>query len=228
MAYAPIYESSGPTVLAIAEEVKRKYPGDWANAHNQQASGAVYIRRVAWSVHFAYPHLNVGLNGKRGNVHDLSQDVLCFPNASGAPDAAGRWPGLEIRDIIASAGTPDARLVWGDVTQATIDKGEKGAWVAPAPVDEPTPDPPPHTCPVFPSYASLGDDAFFRTHVGVPLAADTATAGQVMNDGSTVWSSRTVHSLIDSFFRLGNYSEAPQIIKKHRNEWRAILGLPPL
>jgi len=143
MAYAPIYESSGPTVLAIAEEVKRKYPGDWTNAHNHQASGAVYIRRVAWAVHVASPQLSVGLNGKRGNVHDLSQDVLCFPNASGAGDATGRWGGLEIRDIIASAGTPAARLVWGDVTQATVDQGTKGAWIAPEPVDEPTAEPPP-------------------------------------------------------------------------------------
>lgn len=148
MPYTPQYTPIGPQILAIAEDIKRRYPEDWKNAHNHQPSGEVYIRRVAWAVQQAHPALLVGLNGKRGNVHDLSQDVLCFPNATGAPDASDTYPGLEIRDIIASAGTPQASLYWGDVTQATLDKGEVGAWVKPEPVDdeEEVPEPPVEPC----------------------------------------------------------------------------------
>jgi len=151
MAYQSQHQQYGDQILAIATRIKNQYPQDWANAHNHQASGEVYIRRVAYAVSVELPALQCGLNLKRGN-QGLSQDVLCFPNASGARDATGTFAGLEIRDIIVSAGTPGASLAWGDVTQATIDKGDPGGWVKPEPVSgQPVPIPPvPPSSPTYP------------------------------------------------------------------------------
>lgn len=75
----------------------------------------------------------------------------------------------------------------------------------------------------FPSYSQIGDDAFFRAQIGIPLQDDAITAGETLNDGSTVWSSRGSYLLIEAYWRKGNNSEAPMIAKKLRNEWRAIL-----
>ena len=82
--------------------------------------------------------------------------------------------------------------------------------------------PPP---PVVPSYEALGGDAFFRSAVGVPLAADMALAGQTLNDGSSVWFARTIYSLLVAHLK-GGPVDPDAIVKKHRNEWRQVLGLP--
>lgn len=81
--------------------------------------------------------------------------------------------------------------------------------------------------PTIPSYESLGGDTFFRAMVGVPLAADMAVAGQPLNDGSSVWFARLTYRLMAAYVVGGQVDSAP-IVKSVRNEWRAILGLPPL
>lgn len=80
----------------------------------------------------------------------------------------------------------------------------------------------------IPSYAELGDDAFFRASIGVPLQADMALAGQLLNDGSSVWFSRTTYEILAESFIAGHVVDPAPIVKKYRNQWRAILGLPPL
>lgn len=85
--------------------------------------------------------------------------------------------------------------------------------------------------PVFrvPSYGELGDDAFFRAMVGVPLQADMLAAGQSLNDGSAVWFSRTVYRLMKALLESnGQPVDAAGEARIVRNEWRAILGLPPV
>jgi hypothetical protein len=66
-----------------------------------------------------------GRNGKRGNPNDPSHDAIAWRMPSGPG-------GVAILDIIAAAGSPEARPAWQDVTQATIDAGTVGAWVAPS------------------------------------------------------------------------------------------------
>ena len=89
--------------------------------------------------------------------------------------------------------------------------------------------PPPPPILRVPSYAELGGDALFRDMVGVPLAADMAAAGQSLNEGSAVWFARTVYSLMTARLREnGKPIDPVPIVKKHRNEWRHILGLPQL
>lgn len=82
--------------------------------------------------------------------------------------------------------------------------------------------------PRVPSYGELGDDAFFRAQIGVPLQADMIEAGQSLNDGSSVWFSRTTYEILTEALAAGRMIDPAPIVKKYRNQWRAILGLPPL
>lgn len=89
---------------------------------------------------------------------------------------------------------------------------------------------PPHVCPPPPpppAYETLGGDNFFRTTVGLPLAADYAESGQKLNDGSAIWLGRTVYSLMAAHLK-GGVVDSAAIVKKQRNDWRAALGLPPV
>lgn len=95
----------------------------------------------------------------------------------------------------------------------------------------PGPVPPPHVCPTLkvPSYAELGDDAFFRAMIGVPLQADYTMAGQQLNDGAAVWFSRATYRLMAAFIAAQGQPINPSAeVRIVRNEWRQILGLPPV
>lgn len=127
-------------------------------------------------------------------------------------------------DFIIGAGGPNPGPGWGGdaeplYTHADAHNPEDHGLGSAAP-------PPPVQ---IPSYAQLGDDAFFRAMVGVPLQADYLAAGQQLNDGSSVWFSRTVYRLMAAFLKAnGQPIDAAKEVKIVRNEWRAILGLPAL
>ena len=89
----------------------------------------------------------------------------------------------------------------------------------------PAPVPP---APRVPSYGELGDDAFFRTQIGVPLQADMLQAGQQLNDGSSVWFARSMYEIVTEAVKAGHAIDAAPIVRKYRNQWRAALGLPPV
>ena len=221
MSYKSNVQEFGDQVLAIATRIKNQFPEDWKNAHNHKASGEVYIRRVAHAVSAELPTLKCGLNLKRGNL-GLSQDVLCFPNPTGARDATGQFAGLELRDIIASAGTPNASLSWGDVTQATIDKGDAGGWVKPEPVSGvPIPVPAPVPVPPPIAHKPYPGDAFF-VELGKLLEADYVEAGQTFNAGVAVWFSRTIWRYVNEGVSI------EQSTAQTRKELRQALGLAPL
>jgi hypothetical protein len=150
-----------------------------------------------------------GQSAMHGHAEDAALYLSSAPGQSQAVDFVGGaggpnpQPGWIVDEPRYSAGD------WLDPTQ-------HGVTAAPPPVR-------------IPSYAELGDDAFFRERIGVPLQADTLMAGQQLNDGSAVWFSRTIHSLMTaSIAAKGGPIDANAIVKKHRNEWRAILGLPAL
>jgi hypothetical protein len=101
--------------------------------------------------------------------------------------------------------------------------------IAPDPNPDPDPVPdPPAPRPSLPDYQALGGDAFFAREVGTPLEQDVQAAGQTLNAGSAMWVARTIHSLIAAFQKHGDHRDAPAVLKRHRNEWRAALGQPPL
>lgn len=69
-----------------------------------------------------------GLNGKRGNVDDFSDDSIAYRGAGIAVDRAHDNEPMEIIDVIARSGTPDAAPAW---QPGLGGPGDVGAWVAP-------------------------------------------------------------------------------------------------
>lgn len=141
-----------PTVLTLLEDLKRARPDAWATAHRAPApAGDLFARLAARAGQLA--GIRVGVNGKRGNLGDFSQDCLAFPVVSGgAPDASGRFPGVVIIDFIAGAGGASPELAWIDQTGPTIAAGTRGGFVDPVvseaelgsgTVTPPPPQPPP-------------------------------------------------------------------------------------
>jgi hypothetical protein len=89
--------------------------------------------------------------------------------------------------------------------------------------------PPPAPVARIPSYGELGDDAFFRAMIGVPLEADMIAAGQRLNDGSAVWFSRATYRLMKALIESnGKPVDVAGEVRIVRNEWRALLGLAPV
>lgn len=142
MPYQSIWNHKRDIFEQVLEEQRAAHPHAWQAAHNPQRGDKrqreEYCQRVCARLReFGIP---AGMNGKRGNPNDLSEDIIALPRTDrdGAPDTSGRFPSIEIRDVIASAG-PDrdgnqgGRPYFGDVTQATLDKGEGGCYVEPTP-----------------------------------------------------------------------------------------------
>lgn len=87
--------------------------------------------------------------------------------------------------------------------------------------EEPIPEP------EFPGYEELGGDALAREIIGVPLEADYKEANQALNDGSVVWTNRTVYDALYYYFVDGMEPRAAyeKSAAKRRPEWRKVLGL---
>lgn len=152
------------------------------------------------------------------DVHGHGEDAALYKLADGKAQAV---------DFIGGAGGPNPQPGWMvDEPRYThadwADPTEHGfGHAVPAPAPAPVAR--------IPSYGELGDDAFFRAMVGVPLAADMAMAGQPLNDGSTVWSARAVYRLIAALLKAnGQPIDAAGEVRIVRNEWRTILGQPPV
>ena len=69
-----------------------------------------------------------------------------------------------------------------------------------------------------------GDEAW--DPVGAAMEADYAEAGQTLNAGSARWFGRTIWDAVAGDGQ--RVLSVDESIRKHRNEWRAVLGLPPL
>ncbi len=140
MGYGSSWAGKEDQIKTIMQGVADKYPNDFAKAHARDSDGNpvpgsdTFIRRAAFEVNKVFP--DAGLNGKRGDLNHISEDVLALSNPSGCTDASGIHLGLELRDVIISAGRPDARIGFTDVTQVTMDAGVGGAWIKPEPVPE--------------------------------------------------------------------------------------------
>lgn len=82
----------------------------------------------------------------------------------------------------------------------------------------------------FPGYEELGGDQLCRVMVGMPLQADYLQAGKPLDDGSVVWTNRTVYDALHFIFVEKQKPEEAyrNSAFKHRPEWRKELGLPPI
>lgn len=215
-----------PNMLAEVERLSIKFPQAWKDAHTGNAHTEDFIYLLAAHLHAIDPRF--GLNGKRGDPNDISDDVINFKGEGADFDPTDGNAPRTVIDVIAGAGGPNPRPQWAIVSSASHPVG--AAWVRPGSAPQPDPEPP-HVCPELkiPGYEELGGDSFYRAMIGVPLAADHAVAGQHLNDGSAVWFSRAVYRLMAAFIKAnGQPIDPTSEIKIVRNEWRQILGLPPL
>lgn len=133
-----------PNLIGEVEVVKRQHPEAWAHAHSGNARTEDFIRLLAIRLHAIDDRF--GLNGKRGNPEDISDDVV---NVLG--EGPGRTPDgvpCTVIDVIAAAGSPAQRVQWAPFTNP---QDSSGAWVRPSIPDRTTPITPPlHVCPPCP------------------------------------------------------------------------------
>lgn len=141
-----------PDCRSVVEQLASQYPHEWKKAHNPSGGGPeteAFIRRLAWVLHSAVDK-RFGLNGKRGNPSDISDDAICFDGESALGDydpTRGNAP-VTVLDVIGGAGGPNPTPQWG-----AVGPSPKAAWVQPSPVGQtqqpvpnPTLPPPPVAC----------------------------------------------------------------------------------
>lgn len=205
----------------IVEQCKAKHPEAWKHAHTGNAHTEDFIRLLAPMLKAVDKRF--GLNGKRGSLLDISDDavnVLCDPE-----DSDGRTPEGQpcaVIDVIGSAGAtppytpqnPVPFVAWG--VYRTLREGS-GANVDPRATPTQPPQPPQKPYP--------GDHVWDA--VGAVLFTDYAEARQSPNPQMGRWFGRTIWDATEGD-ETGMVLTVDASIKKHRGEWRAVLGLPPL
>lgn len=140
------YSPQAPNCYDVIAKLAKQYPQEFADCHRPERGERAwaFVRLAAWVLHSKVDR-RFGLNGKRGNVGDLSMDAVSFVNPA---SPAG---GVEVYDIVKSAGETDPRkpqpaAAWIDQTIPTVNAGTIGSFVQPQPVSEsnvPPPPPPP-------------------------------------------------------------------------------------
>lgn len=213
-------------ILAVAADVRAKHPAAWAEVTKPHPASRTFIALVAAECQ-RLVNMDIGCNLKRGGP-EVSLDVLAMPNATGARDASGKFAGLELVDIIMGAESSNASIGWADVTQATIDGGTVGGWIAPDAVLDGGSEAPPAS--TMPSYEAMGGDEGGK-QVTRLMEADYLRAEKPGLDGdSGAWQWRTAYDFLSGKFKTVAASAAA-----HQPEWRgalnaerASLGKPPI
>ena len=210
MAYQPLWTSKRQAILDVAERIKAQHPAAWEEVKVPGQKSRAYISLVAAECQRTIS-ADIGCNLKRGGP-DVSLDVLAMPNSSGARDASGKFPGLELIDIINGAEGPNPSLVWGDATQKTIDAGVPGGWVQSAST---TPLPVPSAIQPYPD-----ENAWWGGVYEPAVAACYREAGSVFPDNSAAfrWFSRCG-------WLIGSGMTKEAAMAKCIKELRAALGL---
>jgi hypothetical protein len=203
-----------PNLVPLIKPLCDRFPSAWAKAKAPHDDGE-FNARVCAVLYYEQGLTAVGRNGKRGNPTDLSRDIINWKGEGPNPDPVNGGFGTII-DFIASHESPSA-----SIAQFYPDPNGPGAWVKPltlAQIDAGAPPVPPSTPPV----AVYPGDLYFIEKVGMPLEADYALAGQQLNAGSATWFGRTIFDAVAGALTMD------ASVAKHRAEWRAALGLPPV
>ena len=208
MAYTSVWVDRRLDILTIAGMVRDANPAAWNELKVHGQTSRTYINLVSMALINA--NIPGGVNLKRGGPTE-SIDAIALPNASGAKDSTGKYPGLEIIDIVGGAEGPNPSLTWGDVTQITMDTGNSGGWKA----GSVSGTPPPQTFPYpdEPTYWKAFQDSMKRIY---------AEAGRQFPDPNDA----------DAFRRFSRCGydcrgmDAMKAAEKHLKELRAELGLP--
>lgn len=178
------------------------------NLSHKDGCGQYTEHWVTFANSNGYP-LVKNLKKNPGQTQYNGHAIDAFLYADGAGNPEGKYAAV---DIIGGAEGPNPVINWGvDIPRYT----SADIWNGSTPQ------------PGFPSYESLGGDALCRELVGIPLTADYAQAGKPLNDGSVVWTNRTVYDalyfcIVDKLEARSAYTKSAN---KHRPEWRKELGL---
>ena len=195
-------------------ELSKTYKQAWISAHTGNSNTEDFIRILAWEAHQIDP--NFGLNGKRGDPNDISDDVLNYKGEGADTDPTAGGAPRTVIDVIAGAGGPNPTPAWAVVTNPSAPVA--AAWVQPTDpgVEEPIPAPTPEPTPIL----AYPGDAYFTTNVGVPLEADYKKVGQSLNAGSATWFARTIWRHVVENMPIDDS------VAKSQKEWRQALGFP--
>jgi hypothetical protein len=108
---------------AVVEQLALRYNGDLQNSCTEHGGNNVFMYRVLQALRAVDSRW--GLNWKRGNRGDLSQDIVTYNYGSG-PDEDTTT--VYIFDIIGGHCGNRAYPTWIDQTRATRDAGTIGRW----------------------------------------------------------------------------------------------------
>ena len=199
-----------PNYEEVVLELSLLYPEEFKNAHTGNAHTEDFIRIVAWEIYHKYD-MKIGLNGKRGNPLDISDDALNYYGEGAGKTQHG--VACNVIDVIRAAGSPAAKPTWIVFTDP---QEASGAWVQPQDPFNNVVTPPTPVPPSKPEYA--GDDVY--NAISKQLDADYKKAGQALDDRCGCWFGRVDYS----HYMDGLSVEAA--IAKHRPEWLQALGIP--
>jgi hypothetical protein len=122
-----------PNLKWLVEELAAQYPGEWTAAHRGGAGTEDFVRRLAFEANKLDP--GFGLNGKRGNASDLSDDCLNYKGVKAGGDFDPNDPSSKVTviDFIAAAPSgptgPNGTPAWNYPLDPAA-----AAWVKPTPV----------------------------------------------------------------------------------------------
>lgn len=144
-----------PRILAICEQVAADNPTAWRQAHDGSFSERSRRYNDLCVQALRAAGIWAGMNGKRGDRHSRSDDVLAFglrAGQGGAQDKGGTFPEMAIIDFIIRAGEPGAHVGWIDQSKAdpgiylepeNLPRVDGGGQPAPTPTPSPQPQPAP-------------------------------------------------------------------------------------
>ena len=112
-----------PNMTAVVEAVARAYPGDLRNSCRELGGNNVWLYRVVEALR-RYD-TRWGLNWKRGNAGDMSQDVVDYNFAAGPHEGTTN---VYIVDVIGGHCGGNPTPTWIDNTEATRRGGTIGRW----------------------------------------------------------------------------------------------------
>jgi hypothetical protein len=114
-----------PNLVSEVEAARQKYPEAWRNAHTGNANTEDFIRLCVRDIRAKHGN-RWGLNGKRGNPNDISDDIITYSGEGTAVDVTNGNAPMEIIDVIGGAGGPNPQPVWNPGPGGP---GDRGAFV---------------------------------------------------------------------------------------------------
>jgi len=108
---------------SVVEAVANAFPGDLANSCVEAGGNNVYLYRVVQALR--QQDSRWGLNWKRGNRGDMSQDIVNYNYSAGTDEDTTN---VYIMDVITGHCGSNPGWNWLDQTQVTLNGGAIGRW----------------------------------------------------------------------------------------------------